>query len=310
MRKATNQKNNEYKGLTTIMLDSLTEANNLLLASSFYQSDVKLATDSSKAAVLYRQIVASNPYVSERMRQYGASDSSRNALNRCLRAIKYGDPEENAKIAKLADTLKDLALDIEPSLKLDPTWRRNEEGPVADAGLIAAGEDRPCFAKHSDAPPVKPGAGDGAYRIVINTDCCWYQDPIVQSAAVASLVLVLQKTAPCEVWVQQGWLKNGSPKSGVTLFPVHRGGALTPNNLFFWIGHPEKDCSYSFMLNQLLGREGAGVSLEVEIPCDLYLYNVWMENIDLSNKDQVAKWVAMTSRKMLFEEENPDNFGQ
>lgn len=301
MKKAYNQQNSHWNGLTTIMLDSLAEAHALIRNSRFYTGN--LTGDEKKDLGELHQIRRANPWLSSWHNSSAQVLDLKQQLDMCFHQIEHGDPEMNQKIVALTNELKELAIDIEPTFRLENKWTASEEGAIWDAGAIAAGEEKPMFRKNHEVPEIKDGAGDGAYRVIINTDCAWWQDPTVQCAAVAAMAMIVQQRAPLEIWIQQGWL-GGSDADGVTVFPLHRGGTLTPQQLFFWIGSDLKDSPYSWTINRMLGRTSHAVSIEAELPCDLYLYNVWMPGVNLKNKESVAGWIAGTARKMLFAEED------
>lgn len=260
-----------------------------------------------------QQIIKRNPYLQKVAKHAGSSIKAyMTNMESCMTEIENGDPKKNGQIADLAEKLRDLALDVDPSLSNEETFIASEDGPLFDVAAIAEDREKPMFSKTQNLTP-KSGAGDGAFRIVINTDCCFFQDPTWQCASVAALAMIIQQRAPLEVWIQQGWLGN-KEGDGITLFPIHKGGAISPQNLYFWVGSPRKDSPFSWFMNKALGRVSGGVSGDVEIPCDLYLYNVFMPTIPLGNLEEASKvcatWIAATSRKMLFEEEAPENIGE
>jgi hypothetical protein len=272
----------------------------------------------------FRDIVGRNKNLAAMAGKYTNVDSKESFvsnlmedLNESFEQIEKGDPTKNDEIASLAEKLKDMALEIEPSLKFADMWGAAEQGVAFDAGAIAEDAPNPMFNKvATEDVTLKQGAGDGAYRVVINTDCCYFQDPTRQGAAVIALAMIVQQKAPLEIWVQQGWLGGGAgSKDGITLFPIHSGGLVSPQNIWFWIASPHKDSPFSYTINRVLGRKRSGVSGESELPCDLYLYNVFMPEIynqgaGKVNEEMLATWVAKTSKKMMFEEQAPQNLGE
>ena len=324
MKTQTQQKNNGCYGMTTFMLDSVTEAIDLVRSSRIYnpENSEKHFADrwmneigkdrfpdwSQDWSKEQKEIVRANPYY--RFKYHTKVEDMKSQFDACVKSIYNGPGSEMTdRINNLTESLREMALEFEPSLAIRNTFSSTEVSDVWDPAAIAAGEERPCFHKSTENPEPKPGAGEGAYRLVINTDCPWSADPTTQAAALCALAMLLQEHGPVEIWVQQGWLGN-SHRDGVTLFPVHKEGMVQPHTVYFWIGHKWKDSVFSFWVNKCLGRRAAAVSSEVELPCDLYIHGYKMPSINCNNKESVAEWVAKTARKLLFDEENPEKFGE
>lgn len=309
------QKNGRHSGLTTYMFESLDEVNAYIKGSPLYKANKlppKLLEDLKSIRGVNGNYNESDYQLAKTFEQDGYF---RSCMDECIEQTANGIPALNDDINKHIDYFKDLALEIEPSLTMDQHFTPSEEGAVYDEGAIAAGEANPFFSKkNTETPAPKPAKSGGAFRFVINTDVASWQDPAYQAGALGALALIVQKDAPVEIWIQQGWL-GGSNHDGITLFPVHKGGPVSAKTLAFWVGSLHKDSPYSWCVNRLLGRTSGGVSLEADIPCDLYIYNQWMpyckfKDNKLINGHEIAEWVAKTSKKMLFEEEDPSNFGQ
>lgn len=309
MKKATGQTYGPYTNQTTLMADSLDEVIKFVLASKIY-SDAT-SEEAKEAQLCAHQFRDKNPHLKlsfgSNFEKY-QQESWQTRFDRCVKAIYEGEPNFNKQVAEAIEKLQGMALNIEPSLKFDNTFGMAEEGGAWSADAIASGEEKAFFQKNKENQDIlKPGAGGGAYRILINTDHTYCQNPVVQAAAVCALAMIVQEKGPLEIWIQQGWLGN-RPSDGITLFPVHMGGAISPQTVYFWIAHHEKDCTFSYLVNRVCGRRNYCTSKAAELPCDLYLYNVLMPNVDPNNWVKVAEWVASTARKMLFEEEDPKNF--
>lgn len=295
MKVITGQSHAGYKGLSTVALDNLAEANGLVHAA---MGDEKFLKASFEDCMRIR---GANPHYALKNTH---NDSLKDQLKRALLEIEVGNAEVNATANKLCAEMVEKAKDIEPSLSLEKSYKPSEEGEVWDAGKIAADDPMAFFDPQRNAQP-RSGRGDGAFRILINTDVAWYGNPAQQCAALMAVVLLLQRQAPVEIWIQQGWL--GSAKQdGITLFKIFSGGVIQPQNIYFWIGSPYKDHPYSWAINRVLGRRYSGTSSAPEIPCDLYVYGYQMPNID--DSASFSKWVAGTARQMLFDEELPENW--
>lgn len=287
-----------FAGLTTIALDDLAEANALVKAALGNPEFLK------KSYHDCMNIVLAN-------RGRGAANIPKpkigwmkDALEESLDQIENGNTVINANAIKLADSMIDAAKNIEPSLTQEQTYQPSEEGELWDAGKIASNDPIAFFSPNRTDRP-KSGRGDGAFRILINTDVGWWADPTTQVAALMAIVTLLQRQAPVEIWIQQGWLGD-STTDGITLFKIFSGGAILPQHLYFWIGSPYKDSPYSYIVNQMLRRVKSRVSMSPELPCDLYIYGSFMPKI--KNIDAWNDWVAKTARPMLFDEEMPDGW--
>ena len=287
-----------FHNLTTIALDDLGEANGLVKSAlgddSFLKESYKSCMDILRANKGRRGVLPAKPSVGW----------FRENLIEALQQIESGDAKVNLEAAILAEKMVEQAKEIEPSLTLEKAYTPSEEGEIFDAGKIASSDPMAFFAQNRTDRP-KSGRGDGAFRILINTDVSWWGDPTTQCAALMAVVLLLQRQAPVEIWIQQGWL-GSTPTDGVTLFKIFSGGVIQPQNIFFWIGSEHKDSPYSFIVNRMLQRQQSRVSTSPELPCDLYIYGQFMPRID--DVEQWNNWIAQTAKQMLFEEELPENW--
>ncbi|MEW6303773.1 MAG: hypothetical protein AB1705_09895 [Verrucomicrobiota bacterium] len=225
----------------------------------------------------------------------------------CVREIAAGSPKARDEINRSARGLVNLVLDITPQLAVNHRgFELHEEGFDAASELIAAGEPRCCLRRKQAGPQVKPGAGDGAYRIILNTDVAWWGRPADNSALMGALVLLLQTFGPVEVWIQQGWL-GGAPRDGVTLFKLDFTGSFEPTQLAFWVGGEGKDIPFSYAISRGCGRDSTGPSEKPEISCDLYLRGDGLTQCGI-HKDTpptalrplMVQWLAETVQKIVF----------
>ena len=97
-----------------------------------------------------------------------------NCFNTVAKVVECGDASTRKAVNELADRLVDIVLELQPHIaqKFDG-FERAEDGITAAVELVAIGDDRPCFRRKRGGEP-KPGAGDGAYRVIINTDVAWW----------------------------------------------------------------------------------------------------------------------------------------
>lgn len=300
------QKNGGFENQTTIVLEGLHEANDLVKQAigkgDFWPKNFEDFFSIARANKNYKSYWQSGYW------SIGDADTFRkqtsDTLKLCLDQIENGDPKVEGQINALTEDFVERAKEIEPSLTLDAAIRPHEDGDLWDAGKIAESSPLSFFEKEKQWRP-KTGHGDGAFRIVINTDVPWHANPTSQCAALMALVLLLQRSAPVEIWIQQGWLGDNEA-DGITLFKIFEGSQLQARNIWFWIGSPYKDSPYSWTVNRMLMRKDNCVSGAVEIPCDLYVYGSYMPHIQ--EKEQFSTWVAQTSRGLLFDEELPENW--
>jgi len=241
------------------------------------------------------------------------------SYNECVEAITKGDQKQREAINQLSEQLRDMALDLQPTLSsTHQGWTHAEEGIDISPELLAQGDPSCCLRRRPGGDTAKDGEGDGAYRIIINTDVAWWGKPEDNAAVMGALVMLLQNARPVEIWIQQGWM-GGNVGDGVTLFKLDFQGAFEPTQLAFWIGHPHKDSSFSYCISRGCGRVATSTSINAELPCDLYLRGDWMTLCGLTSEmlqnmthyqklDAMAKWISSTAVKLIYKENSDDSF--
>lgn len=229
----------------------------------------------------------------------------------CIENIEKGDPEFKERISDMAEQLRDLVIEMAPSLSASYAgFNRSDDGFTVSPELLAAGEEQCCIRRKQGGDSVKQGAGEGAYRIVISTDVEWDGKPEDNASMLGALVLLLQQFKPVEVWVQQGWTGN-SYGDGITMFKLDFTGAFDVTQLAFWCGNKNKDRVFSFLINKGLGRSESHSATTSEIPCDLFLRGDWMEKMGIDEYefnrmlwtdkcDKMAKWIADTAVRIAI----------
>jgi hypothetical protein len=295
-------------GGTTIILDSLMAA--IQIGHEFLYDETGRFKESQHGQKLdVRAIQRDGKAMVRKMtagqllEQYEASSSR---YGECVQAIVKGDDGLRQEIDDLIGPLRDMVLDIEPRLNVGHLgFERAEEGIDTSPDLCASGEASCCLRRRRASDMPADGVGDGAYRIIINTDVSWWGKPSDNAALMGALVLVFQTFRPVEIWIQQGWLGD-ELNNGVTLFKLDFEGSFEPTQLAFWLGHPWKDHEFSFWISRALGRTEGGTSTIAEIPCDLYLRGDWMSQYDFQyatpqrQREIMAKWIADTCMKIAF----------
>ena len=232
-------------------------------------------------------------------------------LEQCYEAIERGDPSIKEESDNLIESLVDVIDNINPTFaKAKQGFERTEEGLFTTTDLVATGEENSFLKRKDSELEIVSGAGDGAYRIFINTDASWNGKTTDNAAVVGAIVTILQRFAPVEIWIQQGWLGR-FPEDGVTLFKLDFLNGMDVTQLAFWIGHEGKDIPFSWHINRVLGRKCSRTSVKAELPCDLMLRGDWMihagitDPYNFANKlftekcDIMSKYIEMTAREIL-----------
>jgi len=218
------------------------------------------------------------------------------------------------EISELSLKLMQLALDLQPSINSNYCgFERWEEGDEVLPDLLADGDDRPFLRRKRGEVEPRQSKGNGAYRIIINTDISWWGEPHMNAAVMGALVMVLQQFAPVEIWIQQGWL-GSDPDDGVSLFKLDFSGSFDATQLAFWCGSEYKDSPFSAYVNRGVGRQSTATSTKPEIECDLYMRGDWMTLSGISTtglkamskpeqEQHMAKWIAATCSEILYGED-------
>lgn len=232
--------------------------------------------------------------------------------------VVHGNAAAKHRISELAAKLMNLAVELQPTISSNYCgFERWEEGDEVLPDLLREGDDRPFLRRKRGEVEPRAGKGDGAYRIIINTDVSWWGKSEMNAGVVGALVMVLQQFAPVELWIQQGWLGSDTD-DGVSLFKLDFNGSFDPTQLSFWVGSCYKDIPFSNFINRTIGRENSRTSLQPELPCDLYLRGDWMTLHGFKNDSAkqdfaalpqteqhniMAKWIAETCNNILYTEE-------
>ena len=223
----------------------------------------------------------------------------------CFNSIHKGNSDKNKDIVTTAKKVANMVLEIEPELEQRKIWTSAEISDVWCAGAIAEDHPEPCFLRKKAVKEPAQGKGEGAYRIIINTDHTWHVSPQQGAITMGAIILVLAQYSPVEIWIQQGWMGR-SPMDGITLFPIHRGHIYNPSNLWFWLGDNRKDFVFSYLINhRLFNRTSSGVSTIPALPCDLYLSSMQVGSSKFSKED-LAAYVAKTCKNILFPAKSHD----
>lgn len=239
-------------------------------------------------------------------------------FRKCKEDIVKGDQKFKEAVENIVEDILGIVDDIQPIFsqsKQGYIRTEGDQGITATPELLMQGEELCAFKRKSSAEQkVKRGSGEGSYRILINTDVSWWGNPEMNCGLVGAIIILLQRYAPVEVWIQQGWLGNNI-KDGVTLFKLDYTAATDLTSLAFWICHPYKDNIFSWAVNKALDRDNSVTSCVAEIECDIMLRGDWFLKEGVSYQkihnslyteqiDLMAKWIAATGYKVLYEDGN------
>jgi len=115
----------------------------------------------------------------------------------------------------IADQLIDDAITREPRLARKPQWTRSDDGIFADAGLVAAGDDSPCYQMTRETLRDQKAAGEPIV-VVISTDNTEGAG-IEAAAAFIATVRLVQQFSPVHVFWQGAWLADNGREAGYVM---------------------------------------------------------------------------------------------
>ena len=129
-----------------------------------------------------------------------------------------GDAEHTKRALAESDGLIDAVIACEPRLARKAQWIRSDDGIFADAGLVASGDDSPCYdmsrAKFRDVA----AAGEPVV-VCVSTDSSEPKESTM--AAFIATVRLVQQFRPVHVWWQGAWLCDSGREAGyVFLSPL------------------------------------------------------------------------------------------
>jgi hypothetical protein len=206
--------------------------------------------DKSKMRDIKRETLAD---MAEALRDYDArfkfcgyrSDSDR--LRQNIHIHKHslcGDPAAAAEAVDKADALLAEALAYDPRLCKRAQWVRGEDGIFADAGLVASGDDSPCFDRRPARLAAVADHGEPV-KVVISTDGDeTNQEALVSFAAVSRIVMQFR---PLEIYQQGAWLNDDGTDAGYVFFVPLVSNTFDLARLQFALTDPNRD-SLSFGL--------------------------------------------------------------
>lgn len=153
----------------------------------------------------------------------GAKDGSDKAESQkhIEKVALSGDKQRGAYYHDQVPELIDLAIAKDPRLARRCRWVQSEDGLFADPGLVASGDDSPCFDRQRMTVRQSVG-GNEPVNVTISTDS---SSPTMQSAAaVMAVASIVQQFRPVHIWWQGAWLDDAGREAGyVMLAPILQG---------------------------------------------------------------------------------------
>lgn len=120
-----------------------------------------------------------------------------------LSGARGGDHKTLRQAMQLSDGLIDATILLDPRLAKRSQWTRGEDGIFADAGLVAEGDDSPCYNMQKAKVTENTASGE-PIKIVISTDS---SSPTIEGlAAFIAAVRLVQQFQPVHVIWQGAWL--------------------------------------------------------------------------------------------------------
>ena len=149
---------------TTIILDSVYEA--IELARKYANSNEKIGG-----------------YLYDKLKE----------VEECISCISKGDLELKKEIDKYIDDLLGVVDDIQPKFpQMQQGYEKCEDGITSTPDLILSGEEMSCLKRKHSPLELKEGAsGEGAYRVLINTDVSWWGNATDNASLVGALIFLL-----------------------------------------------------------------------------------------------------------------------
>ena len=137
--------------------------------------------------------------------------SKADRLNHVQEHAITGNADSLNKAQELSDKLVDEAIVIDSRLARKAQWVRSDDGLFADAGLVAAGDDSPCYMMQR--AELSSNGGGVPINVVISTDsnalASWEN-----TAAFMAVVKIVQQFRPVNVWWQGAWLSESCDNAG------------------------------------------------------------------------------------------------
>jgi hypothetical protein len=122
---------------------------------------------------------------------------------RIISGARGGDPKTLQRAMSISDRLIDETIILDPRLARRSRWTRSDDGIFADAGLVAEGDDSPCYNMARHEVNASTAAGE-PIRIVISTDS---SNPTIEGlAAFIATIRLIQQFQPVHVIWQGAWL--------------------------------------------------------------------------------------------------------
>lgn len=244
--------------------------------------------------------------------------------SRVVSDIRKPAPKE---VMKHSEVIYKKILRILPSLSRENELRLSPEGVFPDIGRVACGEPDCMLARLPSPQTASHKTGSMGFRVIISTDCVF--GGTAMGAAMMSMNKAIAMIMPCEIYIQQGWLRSvfGQSENYNNESIHHHIGSVNlislpanmdPGLLWFWCGSFYKDAEFSGTIaHQYLKSPYTGVSKGPEIPCDIFTQDDHLVRVttmlnkmgvyNLSNEDVCAFWISKIISEKFMDKKPIDN---
>lgn len=207
---------------------------------------------------------------SERFAFCGKSARLRDYHERVQARCIEGDRAAADNALDQSNALIDNAIALDSRLARRPCWERSEDGVFADAGLVASGDDSPCFDMRRRSLRDAAACGEPV-NVVISTD----SSTPANLAAVIATIRIVQQFRPVHVWWQGAWLADDGRDVGYVFLAPLVQGDMDYARLAYVIGDYTRDSASFSALHQLAYVRDRVSPQGLGRPADrAYLYDV------------------------------------
>ena len=158
-----------------------------------------------------------------------------------------GDRAKADKAVTLSDCLIDKVMAMDPRLARRPQWTRSDDGIFADAGLVASGDDSPCYQMTRHSLREATGSLD-PIKVAVSTD----SGKAGSLVAFVAVVRIVQQFRPVHVWWQGAWLADDRTERGYVFHAPIVTGDMDFARLQFVISDKTRDWASFGVLHQLV----------------------------------------------------------
>lgn len=213
-------------------------------------------------------------------------------IQRC--AVSGGSPAALKTALSESDTLIAQAIALDPRLARRSEWTRGEDGIFADAGLVASGDDSPCYDMTRAKLRDFAAAGEPV-NVVVSTDAA---TPTSLAAFIATVRMV-QQFRPVNVWWQGAWLNTDGGDYGYVFFAPLVTNDMDYSRVQYVLADGSRDwLSFAVLMVHARIRDGVGNLQEI----GRHAERSYMDGARFVDKDGIKpdpRQVAATAARWL-----------